>query len=100
MYLAFPGELLTRMLRETVLPLMTSSVIAAVGSMELALVGRIGRRALVYLLLTKIAAQGGALLVSFVLQPGSLYPKNPNIGAGVIHASHNGTTDMLYDLVR
>ncbi|KAH9366310.1 hypothetical protein HPB48_002001 [Haemaphysalis longicornis] len=65
MYLAFPGELLKRMLRETVLPLGVSSVVAAMGSMELSLSLRVLRRALVYALLAKLSALDAITAMSF-----------------------------------
>ncbi|KAK8768208.1 hypothetical protein V5799_015325 [Amblyomma americanum] len=70
MYLAFPGELLSLMLRETALPLSASSVIAAAGSMERPLARRVARHAISYVLLVKAASQGCAVLATFTVQPG------------------------------
>ncbi|XP_040064902.1 neutral amino acid transporter A-like [Ixodes scapularis] len=101
MYLKFPGELLTRMLQEAVLPLMTSSVIATMGSMDLPLAVRVGRRALVYGLLTKLMAQGVSVLVALFMQPGhSVELAATGDQKELLDPTRNGTVDMLYDLMR
>lgn len=101
MYLAFPGELLKRMLRETVLPLSASSVIAAMGSMDLTLSLRVLRRALLYALFAKFSALVSALLVALTVQPGrvtetgSIPPRSR-----LYEPLHNDTADMIFDVVR
>ncbi|XP_077550234.1 excitatory amino acid transporter 3-like isoform X2 [Haemaphysalis longicornis] len=101
MYLAFPGELLKRMLRETVLPLGVSSVVAAMGSMELSLSLRVLRRALVYALLAKLSALVSALLVALTVQPGrTTVPEPIPPRARLYEPLNNGTADMIYDVIR
>ncbi|CAN7942630.1 unnamed protein product, partial [Ixodes hexagonus] len=70
MYLKFPGELLSRMLREALLPLMTSSVISAMGSLDTRIAVRVGLRALFYSLITKLTALATALFLALLTKPG------------------------------
>ncbi|XP_040074399.3 putative sodium-dependent excitatory amino acid transporter glt-4 [Ixodes scapularis] len=51
MYLDIPGELYMRMLESLVIPLVSSSVIAALGSIDIVLAGHIGVLSLLYFLL-------------------------------------------------
>lgn len=44
MYLAFPGELFLRMLKALIIPLLMSSVISAIGSLDLSLSKKIAIR--------------------------------------------------------
>ncbi|XP_023235255.1 excitatory amino acid transporter 3-like [Centruroides sculpturatus] len=99
MYINFPAEIFLRMLQALTIPLIVASLIAAVGNLEVNLVGKIGVRAiLVFLSTTLIATSLGVVLVS-VIQPGKhkedTYVKEQN---SVIHFSL--TVDKLLDLVR
>lgn len=47
-YLDFPGELYMRMLQCMVIPLVSSSIVAALGSIDILLAGHIGLLALLY----------------------------------------------------
>ncbi|XP_037555918.1 neutral amino acid transporter A-like [Dermacentor silvarum] len=109
MYLAFPGELLRRMLREAALPLSASSVIAAAGTMQRPLSLRVACFSLLYALVVKMASQGNAVLTTLAVQPGRVLEAGdlqrlldavpPH--ARVHEPPWNGTaTDVLYDLAR
>ncbi|XP_065299411.1 excitatory amino acid transporter-like isoform X2 [Dermacentor albipictus] len=109
MYLAFPGELLRRMLREAALPLCASSVIAATGSMQRPLSLRVACFSLFYAVVVKLASQGNAVLTTLAVQPGRVFEAGELqrlLDAVPPHArlyEHpwNGTaTDVLYDIAR
>lgn len=58
MYLNFVGEIFLRMLKGLILPLITSSLISAIGSLNISLSGKIGCRAVVYYMITTVLAVG------------------------------------------
>ena len=56
MYINYLGDLFLRMLKSLILPLIISSLISAIGSLDLSLSGRIGARAIAYYMITTIFA--------------------------------------------
>ena len=56
MYVNYIGELFLRMLKGLILPLIMSSLISAIGSLDLSLSGKIGSRAVTYYFVTTISA--------------------------------------------
>ena len=76
--IGFPGELLIRMLKLLILPLITCSLIVGLSSLDSKVSGKIGARAVAYYLCTTcLAALLGLLLVS-AIRPGNRMtpPKN------------------------
>lgn len=55
-YLSFPGELLMRLLRMVILPLIMSTMISGLAALDIRSFGRIGTRAMVYYMSTTIFA--------------------------------------------
>lgn len=72
MYVSFPGDVLLRLLRLTVLPLVTASVVAAIGGVDLLLAGRLGRRAFIYYMVTTVIAEIEGIILVFLIRPGSV----------------------------
>lgn len=67
----FPGELLIRMLKMLILPLITCSLIVGLAGLDSKVSGRVGLRAIIYYLTTTvIAAILGMILVS-IIRPGN-----------------------------
>jgi len=56
MYINYLGDLFLRMLKSLILPLIISSLVSAIGSLDLSLSGRIGARAIGYYMVTTICA--------------------------------------------
>ncbi len=96
MYLRLPGDLFLRTLSCLMLPLIVSSLITAIGSLDLRLSKRIGARALVYYLSTSaIAAIFGCAMVHFI-SPGTQSGDQDNNCGG----EAGSTIDTLLDLLR
>ena len=55
-YVKFPGELLMRMLKMLILPLVMSTMISGLASIDIRSVGKIGSRAMTYYLTTTVMA--------------------------------------------
>lgn len=69
-YASFPGELFLRMMAGISMPLVCSSVVAAVGSTPLHVVVKVGGRALLLSLCAKLMAATTGVLVAYFLAPG------------------------------
>ncbi|KAH8035221.1 hypothetical protein HPB51_004462 [Rhipicephalus microplus] len=70
MYVAFPGDMLLRMLQLCVMPLITASIVAAIGGVDLRLAGRLGRRGFTYYMATTVIAEIEGLALVFLIRPG------------------------------
>ncbi|XP_075732120.1 excitatory amino acid transporter 3-like [Rhipicephalus microplus] len=70
MYVAFPGDMLVRMLQLCVMPLITASIVAAIGGVDLRLAGRLGRRGFTYYMATTVIAEIEGLALVFLIRPG------------------------------
>lgn len=96
-YVNFLGDVFLRMLKSLILPLIVSSLIAAIGSLDLSLSGKIGVRAICYYLSTTICAVILGIIVVVVIHPGR-GDSDSIQRAGI---SRNVTTvDTLLDLFR
>ncbi|XP_067950828.1 excitatory amino acid transporter 3-like isoform X2 [Watersipora subatra] len=99
MFLGFPGDLLMRMLKMMILPLIISSLISGLANLDVGSSGRMGGRAVLYYLCTTfLAVVLGIILVS-AIQPGNKASK------GSLEQTTGGpslviTSDKILDLVR
>uniref|UniRef100_A0AAY4DY39 Amino acid transporter n=1 Tax=Denticeps clupeoides TaxID=299321 RepID=A0AAY4DY39_9TELE len=97
-YFGFPGELLMRMLKLVILPLIISSMITGVAALDSEVSGRIGLRAVVYYFSTTIIAVVLGILLVTTIKPG--------VSQSADNIDREGTTpnvttvDTLLDLVR
>lgn len=98
-YVAFFGDIFLRMLKGLILPLIISSLVAAIGSLDMSLSGKIGGRAIVYYLSTTICAVILGIILVNVIRPGindkhHLVANNQTVSRKVL------TVDTLLDLVK
>lgn len=85
------------MLKMLILPLIVSSMISAIGSLDLSLSGRIGFRAIVYYMSTTVSAVILGIILVLTIHPGE------GSETGIVRTGevrHVTTPDMLMDLVR
>nr|CAD7589540.1 unnamed protein product [Timema genevievae] len=98
MYIAFPGNLFLNILKGLILPLIISSIVSAIGSLDLSLSGRIGAKAICYYLCTTISAVLLGIILCVTIRPGKGYDAGE---VDEIKGTRNVTTvDTLLDLVR
>ncbi|XP_049573261.1 excitatory amino acid transporter 2-like [Syngnathus scovelli] len=98
MFISFPGEILMRMLKMLILPLVVSSLVTGLAGLDAKSSGRLGTRAMVYYMTTTvIAAVLGVILVLLI------HPGNPKLKANLGHGKKNddvSSVDALFDLIR
>uniref|UniRef100_T1J434 Amino acid transporter n=1 Tax=Strigamia maritima TaxID=126957 RepID=T1J434_STRMM len=97
MYIDFPGNLFLRMLKCIILPLIVSSLVSALGGLDLQLSGRIGTRAVVYYMVTTLCAVILGIILVVSIHPGQ---GDPGAMKRVGTSRNITVADTLLDLVR
>ncbi|XP_048376937.2 excitatory amino acid transporter 2-like isoform X2 [Stegostoma tigrinum] len=95
---SFPGDILMRMLKMLILPLVISSLISGLASLDAKSSGRMGSRALVYYMSTTVIATALGVVLVIAIHPGnqklkksmSVISRNPEVSS----------LDAFLDLIR
>lgn len=99
MYLAFPGEIFLRMLKCLIIQLLITSVVTAIGSLDLSLSKKIAFRAIAYYSATTICAVILGIILVTTIRPGDgLEPYEDDSDQPKMR--HVTTEDTLLDLIR
>jgi len=99
MYVKYPGELFLNMLKCVIIPLVVPSLIAAIGSMNIGLSGKVGLRAIVYYLTTTLIAVTLGIVLVVSIKPGaSTANDSPVENTG--EKRNVSTPDTMMDLLR
>ncbi|XP_026320425.1 excitatory amino acid transporter 3 [Hyposmocoma kahamanoa] len=99
MYFQYPGELFLRMLKCLIVPLLVSSIVSAIASLDLSLSGKVGLRAIVYYMTTTVCAVMLGIVLVTTIKPGKDPDyKQPNVTKVI--KKETLTTDTLLDLIR
>jgi Na+/H+-dicarboxylate symporter len=97
MYVNFLGDIFLRMIRALILPLIISSLIAAIAPLDVSLSKKIGTRAIVYILVTTVIAVILGIVLVVTIKPGvgNEETEDPNAGE-----KKSMIVDTILDLVR
>ncbi|XP_050808098.1 neutral amino acid transporter A isoform X2 [Gopherus flavomarginatus] len=100
--LAFPGELLLRMLRMVILPLVVCSLVSGAASLDTRALGKLGGIAIAYFMGTTLVASALAVALAFIIRPGAgAQALNTNaLGLADALPSNKETVDSFLDLAR
>ncbi|KAG9486736.1 excitatory amino acid transporter 3 [Eleutherodactylus coqui] len=97
-YFAFPGEVLMRMLKLIILPLIVSSMITGVAALDSSVSGKIGLRAIVYYFCTTVIAVILGIVLVVTIKPGVSQSADEIDRTG--STPEVTTVDALLDLIR
>ncbi|KAE8632976.1 hypothetical protein XENTR_v10001733 [Xenopus tropicalis] len=97
-YFAFPGEILMRMLKLIILPLIVSSMITGVAALDSSVSGKIGLRAIVYYFCTTVIAVILGIVLVVSIKPGVSQSADEIDRTG--STPEVTTVDALLDLLR
>uniref|UniRef100_A0A669ELP3 Amino acid transporter n=1 Tax=Oreochromis niloticus TaxID=8128 RepID=A0A669ELP3_ORENI len=97
-YFGFPGEILMRMLKLVILPLIISSMITGVAALDSEVSGKIGPRAVIYYFSTTIIAVVLGIILVMTIKPGVSQTAEHIDRAGT--PPNVTTVDTLLDLLR
>ena len=107
MYLNFPGEIFLRTLKALILPLIVSSLITAIGSLDVKLSGKIGSRAVAFYLTTTFLSVVMGIILSVTIQPGISWSSSSNEAVQTSNKTistknfrNTTTVDTILDLIR
>nr|AAB88290.1 glutamate transporter 5B [Ambystoma tigrinum] len=95
-YFSFPGELLMRMLKMLILPLITSSLMSGLATMDSKVCGKMGLITITYYLWTTFLAVAVGIILVICIHPGAAAQKEEHLGGKPILSS----ADALLDLIR
>ncbi|KAL6107898.1 slc1a6 [Pungitius sinensis] len=97
-YFAFPGELLMRMLQMLVLPLIVSSLVTGISSLDSKASSKMGVRAVVYYMVTTLIAVFIGIVIVMIIQPGKGSRDSPAVAGGNVEPVQ--AADAFLDLIR
>ncbi|ROL44101.1 Excitatory amino acid transporter 1 [Anabarilius grahami] len=97
-YFSFPGELLMRMLQMLVLPLIVSSLVTGISSLDSKASGKMGIRAIIYYMVTTFIAVFIGIVMVIIIRPGKGSRDSPVASSGSIEPVQ--AADAFLDLIR
>lgn len=78
-YIGFPGELLIRLLKMIIIPLVVCSLVSGAASIDPKALGKLGGWAMLFFLVTTLIASSIGVVMAFILTPGSVSGAKPNV---------------------
>lgn len=70
-YFGFPGELLIRLLKMIIIPLVVCSLVSGAASIDPKALGKLGGWAMLFFLVTTLFASAIGVIMAFIIQPGA-----------------------------
>uniref|UniRef100_A0A8C8FFB7 Amino acid transporter n=1 Tax=Oncorhynchus tshawytscha TaxID=74940 RepID=A0A8C8FFB7_ONCTS len=71
LYVGFPGELLIRLLKMIIIPLVVCSLVSGAASIDPKALGKLGGWAMLFFLVTTLIASAIGVIMAFIISPGS-----------------------------
>lgn len=100
-YIGFPGELLIRLLKMIIIPLVVCSLVSGAASIDPKALGKLGGWAMLFFLVTTLIASSIGVVMAFIISPGSVEIETSaqNVGNDNVPASKE-VIDSFLDLIR
>ncbi|XP_074594871.1 excitatory amino acid transporter 1-like [Brevipalpus obovatus] len=101
-YLEFPGEMFLRALKCLVIPIMITSLISSLASMEAHVFKRVGRMACIYYFFTTLISIIFGIIIVSIIKPGerTSVDDRSSGSSSKAHTRNTTTTDTFLDLIR
>lgn len=78
-YIGFPGEILIRLLKMIIIPLVVCSLVSGAASIDPKALGKLGGWAMLFFLVTTLIASAIGVVMAFIIQPGSVTGAKPKL---------------------
>ncbi|TNN62735.1 Neutral amino acid transporter B(0) [Liparis tanakae] len=100
-YVGFPGELLIRLLKMIIIPLVVCSLVSGAASIDPKALGKLGGWAMLFFLVTTLIASSIGVVMAFIIAPGSGSIAKPQVqGMGDDMPVPKEVIDSFLDLIR
>ncbi|XP_070827091.1 neutral amino acid transporter B(0) [Chaetodon trifascialis] len=100
-YIGFPGELLIRLLKMIIIPLVVCSLVSGAASIDPKALGKLGGWAMLFFLVTTLIASSIGVVMAFILTPGSVSGSRPSVqGLDDDVPAPKEVIDSFLDLIR
>ncbi|XP_067875120.1 neutral amino acid transporter B(0) [Heterodontus francisci] len=101
LYFSFPGELLIRLLKMIIIPLVVCSLVSGAASLDPKALGKLGGWAMLFFFLTTLTASAIGVTMAFIIKPGEgAEAKSQLPGLEEVLPEPREVTDSFLDLVR
>lgn len=98
-YIGFPGEILIRLLKMIIIPLVVCSLVSGAASIDPKALGKLGGLAMLFFLITTLIASSIGVVMAFIISPGSVSVNKPAYLEEDVPA-HKEIIDSFLDLIR
>uniref|UniRef100_A0AAQ5XTH3 Amino acid transporter n=1 Tax=Amphiprion ocellaris TaxID=80972 RepID=A0AAQ5XTH3_AMPOC len=98
-YIGFPGELLIRLLKMIIIPLVVCSLVSGAASIDPKALGKLGGWAMLFFLVTTLIASSIGVVMAFIVTPGAVAVTKP-AGLDEEVPAHKEVIDSFLDLIR
>ena len=78
-YVGFPGDILIRLLKMIIIPLVVCSLVSGAASIDPKALGKLGGWAMLFFLVTTLIASAIGVVMGFIIQPGTNTGSKPKI---------------------
>uniref|UniRef100_H3CQP4 Amino acid transporter n=1 Tax=Tetraodon nigroviridis TaxID=99883 RepID=H3CQP4_TETNG len=100
-YIGFPGELLIRLLKMIIIPLVVCSLVSGAASLDPKALGKLGGWAMLFFLVTTLIASSIGVVMAYILTPGSGSMSTPRVeGLDDAVPAPKEVIDSFLDLIR
>lgn len=100
-YIGFPGELLIRLLKMIIIPLVVCSLVSGAASLDPKALGKLGGWAMLFFLVTTLIASAIGVAMAFIINPGFVTGAKPKVtGLDDDLPQPKEVMDSFLDLIR
>ncbi|MEQ2229209.1 Neutral amino acid transporter B(0) [Ilyodon furcidens] len=101
-YIGFPGEILIRLLKMIIIPLVVCSLVSGAASIDPKALGKLGGWAMLFFLVTTLIASSIGVVMAFIIKPGNVIMTKTTGNDGMTDEvpAHKEVVDSFLDLIR